>query len=144
MQDSSNQTDTRTIMDKIKQEITPSLISGGIAVIASNMLLGVDLSSRYPLLGYNIPSWLAIGGVVGGSVLISEISHDWILERIPSIQSFATYENRILAPLLAGVGTYALFKLTVSNDVEIINSVLLGSASAVGGSYISDTIFKMY
>ena len=62
MQDSSNQTDTRTIMDKIKQEITPSLISGGIAVIASNMLLGVDLSSRYPLLGYNIPSWLAIGG----------------------------------------------------------------------------------
>jgi len=135
-----------SLMDKLKQEFTPSLVSAGVAIAGATMLLNVDLSAKYPLFGYNLPSYVAIGGVVGGSVLASELVHDWVLEKLPdSVKgSWINYENRILSPVLAGAGTYLLFKFGVSNDTDAVNSILLGSGSAVVGKYVSDTFVSKY
>jgi hypothetical protein len=131
--------DNRSLIEKLEGEFVPSLISGAVAAVGANILLGVDFSSRYPLFGYSVPSYLAIGGVVGGSVLLSEVAHDWVFEKIipQSFQSVLSAESALGAPLIAAASTYAFFKFGVSNDVEVVNSMLLGGVSAVAGKYAS-------
>jgi hypothetical protein len=131
-----------SLLDKIKDELAPGLISGAIAAIGANALLGVEFSSRYPLFGYNVPSYLAIGSVVAASQITAEVLHDQVLESLPdSIKgSWLNYENRLLAPILGGAATFGLFKLGVSNDVEFLNSALLGGVSSIAGKYAYMTI----
>jgi hypothetical protein len=132
--------DNRSLTQKLEQEIVPSLISGAVAAIGANMLLGVDFSAKYELFGYNVPSYLAIGGVVGGSVLLSEVAHDWIFEKLIPNNTFLTIDSAFGAPIIASVASYGLFKFGVSNDVEVVNSMLLGGISAVVGGYASNYI----
>jgi len=132
--------DSRTVSEKLKDEFVPALISGGIGVLASSFILGVDLSLDMNIAGNNLPVWSVIGGVITGADLISYASHDYVLEKIPSLQSVATYENKIAAPVITGLATVGLFKLGVSSNASITNSFLLGAGSSVGGRYTSGMI----
>jgi len=133
-------TDNRSITEKLKDELVPSLASGAIGALAASFLLGVDLSIQLSIGNMNLPAWAAIGGVISISDLISYASHDYVLEKIPAIQKFATYENRILAPALTGLATYTLFRTTISSDASLTNSFLLGAGSTIGGRYAADTL----
>lgn len=132
--------DNRSITEKLRDELVPSVASGAIGVLASSFILGVDLSMSLPVGSMTLPAWAAIGGVIAGADLVSYASHDYVLEKIPSLQRFATYENRLLAPVLSGVATYGLFRTAVSPDVSLTNSFLLGAGSTVGGKYVADTL----
>jgi hypothetical protein len=131
-------TDNRSLMEKLKDEAVPSLLAGGIGVIASNQLMGVDLGSSVNILNLNMPIWVAIGGTIAGANALSYALHDQILERIPSIQSFANYENKLLAPVTAGLGTYGVFRLGVSSETSLMNSFLLGGGSSITAKYAYD------
>lgn len=132
-------TDSRTWREKLMDEAIPSLVAGGLGIGISSFVLGVDISMNIPIMGMQLPMWGAIGGIIATSNAVAYASHDWVLEKIPSIQSIATYENRLLAPVLGGLGTYALFRVGVSSDVSLINSALLGAGSSVAGKYLWDT-----
>lgn len=132
--------DNRTIMEKLKDELIPSIASGAVGVLASSFLLGVDLSTNLTVGNMNIPAWVAIGGVISASDLVAYVSHDFFLEKLPALQGFATYENRLLAPVLSGASSYLLFRTAISADTSITNAVLLGAGSTIGGKYIADTL----
>lgn len=135
--------DERTVMEKLKDEIIPSLASGAVGALASSFILGVDLNMNLNIANMNIPAWVAIGGTITVADLVAYIGHDYVLEKIPTFQSFATYENRILAPVLSGVATYALFRTAISVDTSLTNSFLLGAGSSITGRYSADTLKKM-
>ena len=137
--------DSRSVMEQIKDEIAPSVLSGAIGVLGANMLLGVDVMGSINIANMNVPTWVGIAGVIGGSVLLSEVSHDWVLEKLPENLkgSWLTYENRLLAPALAGASTYLLFRFGVSDGTSIVNSVALGAGSSIMGNYAYDT-FNAY
>ena len=134
-------TDNRTITDKIKDELIPSAFAAGVGLLGASFILGVDLTQNFNIFGMNIPAYAAIGGVIAGSDIIAYASHDYVLEKIPMIQNsgIATYENKFLAPVLAGASCYLLLREGISTDVSIINSVLLGGGSSILGKYIYDT-----
>lgn len=132
--------DNRSIIEKLKDEAVPSLVAGGIGTIASSFLLGVDVSQNVQIMGINMPLYAAITLVIGGSDFAGKALHDTILEKIPAIQSIANYENRLATPLISGVSAYALFYTTISSDVSLINSLLLGAGSTITGQYIYDMI----
>ena len=132
--------DNRTIMEKLKDEFIPSLASGAIGAVAASFLLGVDLTMQLPVANMSLPAWAAIGGTITAADLIAYSSHDFVLEKIPALQRFATFENRILAPALSGVATYGLFKIAISPDTSLTNSFLLGAGSSIGGKYAADTL----
>jgi hypothetical protein len=131
--------DNRSISDKLKDEIIPSLFSSVVGIAGASIIMGVDLKSELSLFGRVVPTWAAVGGVILGADLIAYASHDFVLEKIPSIQEYANYENRILAPLLSGTGTYVLFAGLVSSNVALFNSFLLGAGSSVVGRYAYST-----
>lgn len=132
-----------SLVEKIKEQLTPALLTGAISIVGANMLLNVDLSSNYPLFGYSVPSWAAIGGISTSSFLVAELSHDFVFSNLPNELkgSWMTYESRMLPIALSAVGEYALFKFGVSNDISLVNSLLLGGGSALAGKYASDTFF---
>ena len=132
--------DNRSVIEKIKDEIVPSVIAGGIGALAASFLLGVNLSMHLPIATMQLPAWAAIGGVITVADLAAYASHDWVLEKIPTLQKIATYENRILAPALSGVATYGLFKTAISPNASLTNSFLLGAGSSIGGRYAADTL----
>lgn len=127
--------DNRTISEKLKDEFVPALISGGIAVLGSSFILGVDLNLDISVANMNLPIWVAVGGTVAGADLLAYASHDYILEKIPTLQSISTYENKIGAPVITGLATYGLFKMGISSDVSLTNSFLLGAGSSIAGRY---------
>lgn len=132
--------DNRSITEKLKEELIPSLASGVVGVLASSFLLGVDLSMDLSVANMTVPAWAAVGGVITIADLVAYASHDFVLEKIPSIQRFATYENRLLAPVLSSVATYGLFVTAISPDASLTNSMLLGAGSSITGRYIFDTL----
>ena len=132
--------DNRSITEKLKDELIPSLASGAVGVLASSFLLGVDIGTTLPVGSLNLPAWAAIGGVITASDLVAYASHDWVLEKIPAIHGFATYENKLLAPVLSGLATYALFVTAVSPDTSLTNSILLGAGSTIVGNYAAVTL----
>lgn len=133
--------DNRTILEKAKDDIVPALVSGGIGILGASFLLGVDMSMNLNVLGMNMPAYAAIGGVIAASDIAGAALHDFVLEKIPMLQSsgIATYENRLATPIIAGVSTYALFASTISKDVSIMNSMLLGAGSTIAGQYTYHT-----
>lgn len=137
--------DNRTVMEKVKDEIIPSAFSAGIGILGASFILGVDLSQSLNLFGMNVPTWGAIGGVIMGADMLAYASHDWVLEKIPAIQNsgFATAENKLLAPVLSGLGVYVLLREGVSTDVSLVNSFLLGGGSSIAGRYGYDTWEQM-
>lgn len=133
--------DSRSILEKMKDELIPSAIAGGIGIIAANQLMGVDLSTKINIFNFSLPAWGVIGGSIFASNSLSYGLHDMVLEKIPSIQSIATYENKLLAPALSAVFTYLALREGVSTDVSLINSALLGAGSTIGAQYAYD-IYK--
>jgi len=131
--------DNRTFTQKLTDEIIPSAISGGIGILGASMIMGVDLSITLPILSYNLPAWASIGIVIAGADVIAYMSHDMIIEKIPQLQAWSTVENKLLAPVLSGIGTYALLAGGVQPGVSIMNSVLLGAGSSVAGRYLYDS-----
>lgn len=136
--------DNRTIMEKVKDDFIPSVVSGAIGVLGASFILGVDLSQNLNIFNMQIPAWAAIGGVIAGSDLISYASHDFVLEKIPVLQQsgWMTYENKFLAPILSGAGCYVLFRTTISSDVSLVNSFLLGGGSSIVGRYGYDAYLQ--
>jgi hypothetical protein len=128
--------DPRSFLQKMQDDLVPSLFSGAIGVAGAHFLMGVDLSNNISVFNISLPSYVAIGGTIALSDALAYASHDFILENIPSIQSIATYENRLLAPVLSGLATYGLFRLGVSENASILNSVVLGAGSTIAGKYL--------
>ena len=133
--------DPRSFLQKMQDDLVPSLIAGSIGVASAHFLMGVDLSNNISLFDISLPSYIAIGGTIALSNALAYASHDFVLEKIPAIQNsgFATYENKFLAPILAGVSCYILLREGISTDVSLINSFLLGGGSSIVGRYSFDT-----
>jgi hypothetical protein len=132
--------DNRSITEKLKDELVPSIFSGAIGVLASSFILGVDLNLDISVGSMNMPLWSIVGGVITSADLLAYASHDYILEKIPQLQNISSVENKIGAPILTGLASYGLFKSGISSDVSFTNSFLLGAGSSVGGRYTASMI----
>lgn len=133
---------TDSLVKQIEKEAIPAVASGVIGAVASNMILGVDYSQKVPLFGMSMPAYAVVGGVIGGSYLVAELNKEMVLEKIPMLKNYANLETRILGPVIAGVGTYAVFRFGVSENTNLINSVGLGVGSSIAGKYLSETIMN--
>lgn len=134
----------KTLMEAIKEDGMSGLVSGAVAVAGSAMVLGVPIGDSIPIMGKDINLGLVIGGSVALAVSTSKFLHDELIDKIPALHPVSNIAGRFAPPVVAGLSTYALFRFGVSSDTSLMNSVLLGSLSAVTGDYISETIVNKY
>ena len=98
--------DNRSTMEKLKDELLPSLTSGLVAAGVSIGIMGIGMSDTLNLFNMNINAPLGIALAVGSGVLISELIHDHVFENIPGIRFLSKYESGIGGPLLAGAMSF--------------------------------------
>ena len=135
--------DPRSVVEKLKDELIPSLASGAVGALAASFIMGVDLNLILNVGNMEVPAWVAVGGTIAAADLVAYASKDFVLEKIPTFKNYGGLENRILPPVLAGGATYLLFRTAISSDVSLTNSFLLGAGSSIVGRYATDAMMNM-
>ena len=134
----------KSLMEAIKEDGLTGLASGAVAVLGSAMLLNVPVMESISVFGKDIPIGLVIGGTVTLSVASMKFLHDELLDKIPALQNVSGIAGRFAPPIVAGASTYLIFKFGISSDASFINSVALGSLSAVAGDFLAESVLSKY
>lgn len=132
-----------SLIKQIEVEALPGIVSAVIAAVGSNVIFGNSYTQPIPVLGTRLPAYLVIGGTVAASHVVAELNKHLLLNKIPVLKDYKDLETRIIGPALAGLGTYAVFRLGISDTTNPINSIALGVGSSMAGKYISNTMLNM-
>ena len=129
----------QSIFEKIRSDLIPALLSGGISLGIYSLVFGEKLfGDSIPFFGMAVPGSIVVAGAVAGSHLIGNVLENNILTMFES-QSHATLMGRIAKPLIAGVASTAIFKIAVNPETNITESFILGAGSVFASSYVYDT-----
>jgi hypothetical protein len=127
-----------SVAQKLRDEFAPSILTGVVGYVGARYIFNLN--------NFNVPTPIgdSNGAVVAGvgammGHLAGEVSKDTVLSYLPN-NEYVNAESRLVSPALAGLGTYAVFRLGVSENTEFINSFALGAGSSVAGKYSWDLI----
>jgi hypothetical protein len=134
----------KTLIESIESDGMTGLISGAIAVAGASLVYGVPVMEPIGVMGINVPMGLVIGGGVALSVSTMKFLHDELIDKIPALSSTSNMLGRIAPPIVAGLTTYGIFRVGVSSDTSLTNSMMIGTLSAITGEYASETLYKSY
>ncbi len=126
-----------TTIDKLKNALIPSAISGGLSVGAYYFLVDSDLSRPLPLLGTTVPTFAAVGVSSFVGALAGEFITGYVAPMLGGGSgTMHNIEEMIIPPAMAGAGTVAAMKLLIDSRVAIWPSFLVGAVGEVGAKYI--------
>lgn len=132
----------KSLVETLKENAMEGALSGAIACAGASMFYGLPLTEKIYFLNQNVPIGVVVGGTVALAVASSEFISDELIARIPQLQSIASTESKIAPVAVSGLSTYILFRSFISSDTSIMNSVLLGSGSAIAGKYANSIIYN--
>jgi hypothetical protein len=134
--------------EKMDNLAVPAL-SAGYAYAGSRFLLGntgnVSIGST------SVDKNLAIAGLVGAGALVSTLSKDYIIPRIPGDARVKQIAQSAVGPVVCGAATYGLEKALVSSSNTLLGTpntsssmanAALGVGSYVAASYTYSAIAK--
>lgn len=134
----------KSLMEAIESDGMTGLVSGAIAVAGSALIYEIPIMENIPVFGVDLPMGLVIGGSVALSVSTMKFVHDELIDKIPALEGVSNIVGRFGPPIVAGATTYGIFRLGVSSDASVTNSIMLGSLSAIAGDYVSESYFQKY
>ena len=119
--------------------------AGLTAVIGSlgSVLMG-EKDTSVNLFNVNVPAPVAIGIVVGGASIGSELAHDYILPHIPKNERFVNLESSALAVGTAGGLTTAILTYAGAPRENWAKSFMLGGGSVVLGQYANNSLYGLH
>lgn len=124
-----------TTLDKLKNSVIPSALAGASAVGIYYLLYG-DISTPVPFGPMEMPVWGAIGGSVAVGNMVGEITTEFVLPMIPKNEKFQGYEEKIVPPVLSGLGSYLAMRFLVSENTSLFESMAIGAGGSIAGKYI--------
>jgi hypothetical protein len=128
-------------MDKITEEIVPSLISAGISIALYSTIFGESVTSPLPLFNIQLPAFAVVGGISMASHLTGTVLQEYVLDALPQSTYLQGMESAIVKPAISGLSLYGLARFGISADTPFVQSFGLGAASVVGGDYVATNIF---
>lgn len=127
-----------SITDKLKEDLIPALISGGIALGIHKFVLGEDLGYDLNLFGMNVPVSIAIGGVQFGSHLLGNVLENQVIGYIDPSRTGTTVAL-LAKPMISGGASLALYRFGLGDtDMQIshlVNQFAIGVTATIGGDY---------
>jgi hypothetical protein len=127
-----------TTLDKIKNELYPALLSGGISVGLYSLILGGSLSDTIPTFGVDLPAYAAVGGVSVASHIAGTALEDFVLDKIPKNMKYSKAEAAFVKPSIGGLAMYGLSRFGISDngDTPFVKTFLVGSGSILASDYL--------
>ena len=130
-------------MEKVKSELVPSLISGGLAVGIYSMILQEPINRTIAFAGLDVPVYVAVGSTSMISHLVGTGLEDFVLKRLPQSPSLEKIEAVLVKPSIGGLAMYGMGKLAISPYTPFLPAFTLGAASIMGGDYLSKGVVKL-
>jgi len=127
-------------MEKIKEIILPSVLTGVFATSAYKFILKEDISEPINFLSYSTPAYIGITATVGLAAMASEFIEEIIVPHIPKLNNYQHIQDMIVPPTITGVTTYGAIKLINGADPSFKEAFLLGAGSNIAAKYISNAI----
>ncbi len=120
--------------------LQPSIV-GALGALGAVYLFNQNSSTNttFPIIG-SINTVLGVGLITGGASLISNISKDFILTKLPNNSQYSSLETKLITPVVSGLLTTGAFYSSLPDNKALLNAFLLGSLSNMGGSYLYDTV----
>ena len=103
-----------SVLDKLKSDLVPSLVSGAVSLAAYQFLLGHSLSDQMVVGGTLLPAWAVVGGLTVTSQLVGDVLQDYVLPMIPNNASYSGYEGAVIKSALAGLSYWGLAYVTTN------------------------------
>lgn len=125
-----------TFKKKIENTIVPSLFAAGVGAAAYYFMYGNQGIETVPLGPLNVSLPIAVGATVFIGNTAGEVLTQFVLPMLPDDQKFKGIQEAAVPPAMAGLGVFLSMRMLVSENTEIIPSVLLGAGSSIGGKYI--------
>ena len=123
-------------MEKIKASIVPSLFTGAAATLLYYGLVDRDLTSSIPFGPIDLPVFAAVGGAAAIGDLAGEVTTEFVLPHFQKNQFLLGMEDKIVPPVLSGLGTYAVMSTLISGGTSFMYSFGIGAGGAVAGKYV--------
>lgn len=126
-------------MSQLSDDLLKAAISGVIAGVGSVIFLGeTEGSVPFPVLGFQVPPYIAIGGAVAAADLVSELAHQYVFPLINKSEKLTKIESALLQIGLAGGVTAGLlvYGSSAPRDLTSIGYAFgVGSISVIAGDY---------
>lgn len=115
------------------------IMAGVVAALLLGMFEGFD--SITPIFGYNIPTPLVAGVLVGTSTALSEGAKNLLLPYLP-LDRLTVAGLNLADPLIAGslLAGFSMITMEGYNISDIPGSLILGGGSLIVGDYLSNAI----
>jgi hypothetical protein len=123
----------------MKETLLKAGLSGGIALIGSNMLLGNDSIS---LFGTSISSSLATGLAVGAGSIASDLVSENLIDSMNLPQNIKTTEEVLLRVGLCGAASSAVMMYMGAPLSGVPIAFATGAGSKLAGDYVDDMFFS--
>ncbi len=124
-----------TFMDKARKAV----ITGAIAGTASALVFGQSGGST--ILGFELPTNVAVGVANGASSMAADYAHDYILPAIPGQAKWANLESAALGLGVSGAGTAWILNSENIGSESTMNAFLLGAGSYAAGDWVDSKVF---
>jgi hypothetical protein len=127
-----------SVTNKLKNDFVPSLVAGGLSVLAYTTLMGHSLSENIEIMGTLLPAWVLVGGITVASDYAGSALEDVVLPLIPNNSNLVGMESALLKPTLSGLAFYGFSRAAFSGDTPFLPSFGLGVGSVIGAEYLND------
>jgi len=128
-------------MTDTKEVLSKALLNLAIGTVGSYYLLGEESSVN--LFNFNIPSSLIVGASTATGSLLTDFSHDWILNKLPQSEQYRRIESVGVGLGLAAGGTVgALSVLGGLPGDDMLRAGLVGVGTKVVSDYTYQNIIN--
>lgn len=127
-------------IEKLKNTLVPSIFAGAVGTAAFYFIYDHELMAKIPFAGTELPVGLTVGLTVGLGNMAGEVLTQFVLPLIPKNEMFQNYEEHIVPPILAGLGSFAAMKILVSENTLFLPAMVVGASGSVGGKYLYSMI----
>jgi len=123
----------------MKETLLKAGLSGGIALIGSNILFG---NTSIDLLGVPVSSSIATGLAVGVGSVASDLVSENLIESMSLPQNIKTTEEVLLRVGLCGAASTATMLYMGAPISGAPMAFATGAGSKLGGDYVNDMLFS--
>lgn len=127
-------------METIKKTLVPAALGSIGSILIYKFVLQSDLSITVPFTSFEMPAWAAIGitSMIGNSA--GEVLAEVVGPKIPKLGFLAGFEDKVIPPALGAVVSYGIFRMAVSEDTNLKNTVLVSIGGNIAGKYAYEMI----
>ena len=122
----------------MKESLLKGLSSGVVAAVAANFIL---TDSSLTFANMELPSSVVVGGSVAVGSIVGDYVAENIIDQMNLPQNIKSTEELLVRFGLSGTASTAVL-MAGGNDINLINGVLLGGVSKLGGDYVYQMVLS--